>query len=376
MAILSRDILKGYFKTGAYPTEEQFASLIDSMLHQTDKVTWENIEGLSAVLNDKASYSSVAELYRILRLKELVSFYIDDFGGFGGFSMSMANWAVNCYLNEQDTRGITMADANLLSSIFLDGTGRYYERLMTASVTNSNVSLRPGVNWLGYIDGKGLSLRAELATGLQPGLMSAEDKAKLDAMSGSSSSGCSFAEAVAALPTGGGAIRMGNNFMKFNEYNEVSWGVLKSLLLNTSTEGSVHQIENNHYTNMDTNYQYNEVYSDDEEFSLSETAFGQNDYAFVCCGDNIIISSGHELYALSLRMRYLGGPTETVTLTITDEDNVQSTTVILSDTTNFVECVLDYGNTPLTSLKKVYITGDSEQLLNIMMQVTLKFLPI
>ena len=375
MAILSRDILKGYFKTGAYPTEEQFASLIDSMLHQTDKVAWENIEGLPAVLNDKASHASVAELYKILRLKELISFYIDDFGGFGGFSMSMANWAVNCFLNEQDTRGITMADANLLSNVYFDDT-EHYERLVTVNVTNSNVLLRPGVNWLGYMDGKGLSLRAELATGLQPGLMSAEDKAKLDAMSGGGSSGCTFADAVAALPTGGGAIRMGDKYIDFNSYHEVTWGLLKALVLNTSTEGAFSHIENNHFSNQDTNYLYNEVYSDDEEFSLSETVLGQNDYAFVCCGDNIIISSGHELYALSLRMRYLGGPTETVTLTITDEDNVQSTTVILSDTTNFVECVLDYGNTPLTSLKKVYITGDSEQLLNIMMQVTLKFLPI
>lgn len=375
MAILSRDILKGYFKTGAYPTEEQFASLIDSMLHQTDKVAWENIEGLPAVLNDKASHASVVELYKILRLKELVSFYIDDFGGFGGFSMSMTNWAMNCFLNEQDTRGITMADANRLNNIFLDGTGHYYERLITASVTNSNVSLRPGVNWLGYIDGKGLSLRAELATGLQPGLMSAEDKAKLDAMSGSSSSVCSFAEAVAALPTGGGAIRMGNNFMKFNEDNEVSWGVLKSLLLNTSTEGSVHQIVDNHYTNMDTNYKYNEVYSDDENFYMEETQVGQADYAFVCVnGSNVVVQSGHDLYVLILKIQSANFTAQT--LNIADEDGIQSTTVTITDASEFTEVVLDYGNTPLTSLKKVYITGDSEQLLNIMMQVTLKFLPI
>lgn len=375
MAILSRDILKGYFKTGAYPTEEQFASLIDSMLHQTDKVTWENIEGLSAVLNDKASHASVAELYKILRLKELVSFYIDDFGGFGGFSMSMVNWAVNCFLNEQDTRGITMADANRLSNIFLDGTGRYYERLITANVTNSNVSLRPGVNWLGYIDGKGLSLRAELATGLQPGLMSAEDKAKLDAMSGGGSSGSTFAEAVAALPTGGGAIRMGNNFMKFYEDNEVSWGVLKSLLLNTSTEGSVHQIVDNRYTNQDTNYKYNYVYSDDENFYMEETQVGQADYAFVCVnGSNVVVQSGHDLYVLILKIQSANFTAQT--LNIADEDGIQSTTVTITDASEFTEVVLDYGNTPLTSLKKVYITGDSEQLLNIMMQVTLKFLPI
>lgn len=36
MATKSRDILKGYFKTGARPTEQQFADLVDSMATTTE----------------------------------------------------------------------------------------------------------------------------------------------------------------------------------------------------------------------------------------------------------------------------------------------------------------------------------------------------
>ena len=217
------------------------------------------------------------------------------------------------------------------------------------------------------------------ATTQYPGRMSTNDKSHLDTLwseRGGGGGSDTFATLFAALTAEGGVIRMGNNFMKFNSYNEVSWGVLKSLLLNTNTEGSVHQIENNHYTNRDTNYLDNEVYSDDENFSLAETTIGQDEYAFECQGSNVIVKSGHDLYAVALNIRYLGGASSSVTLNIADEDNTQSITVTLSVENTFTPVVLDYGNTPLASGKKIYITDANGNDLNIMLQPTIKFLPI
>ena len=221
------------------------------------------------------------------------------------------------------------------------------------------------------------------ATTQYPGRMSTNDKSHLNTLwdergQGGGSSD-TFATAFAALTSSGGVIRMGDNFMNFEAYHggtsQVYWGVLKALLLNTSTEGSVHAIENdNHYTNQDTNYIYNEVYSDDAEFSLSETTLDQDLYAFICVGSNVVIKSGHDLYAVALNIRYLGGASSSVTLNIADEDNTKSITVALSVENTFTPVILDYGNTPLASEKKIYITNASGAEVNIMLQPTLKFI--
>ena len=221
------------------------------------------------------------------------------------------------------------------------------------------------------------------ATTQYPGRMSTNDKSHLNTLwnergQGGGSSD-TFATAFAALTSSGGVIRMGENFMNFEAYHggtsQVYWGVLKVLLLNTFTEGSVHAIENdNHYTNQDTNYIYNEVYSDDAEFSLSETTLDQDLYAFICVGSNVVIKSGHDLYAVALNIRYLGGASSSVTLNIADEDNTKSITVTLSVENTFTPVILDYGNTPLASGKKIYITDASGNDLHIMLQPTLKFI--
>lgn len=54
MAQVTRDILKSYFRTGAYPTEEQFATLIDSLRHYLDEVPMSKVIGLIEALNSKA----------------------------------------------------------------------------------------------------------------------------------------------------------------------------------------------------------------------------------------------------------------------------------------------------------------------------------
>ncbi len=196
---------------------------------------------------------------------------------------------------------------------------------------------------------------------------------KNNVISASGGGADTFAAAFAALTDAGGTIRMGNNYMKFNEDNEVSWGTLKALLLNTQTEGSVHQIVDNRYTNQDTNYTYNYVYSDDENLFMEEVSVGQADYAFVCVnGSNVVVQSGHDLYALILNIRSANSTAQT--LNIADEDGIQSTTVTITGASEFTEVVLDYGNTPLASDKKIIITNASGEKVYIMLQPTLKYI--
>lgn len=51
MSIQTREVLKTYFETGDYPTEAQFAALIDSLFHKTDDtLPLARVEGLAAQL--------------------------------------------------------------------------------------------------------------------------------------------------------------------------------------------------------------------------------------------------------------------------------------------------------------------------------------
>lgn len=55
----TRDSLKSYFQTGKYPTEEQFAALIDSMQHRDDSINVAQVKGLPALINAKADRSEI-----------------------------------------------------------------------------------------------------------------------------------------------------------------------------------------------------------------------------------------------------------------------------------------------------------------------------
>ena len=55
----TRDRLKSYFQTGKYPTEEQFAALIDSMQHRDDSINVAQVKGLPALINAKADRSEI-----------------------------------------------------------------------------------------------------------------------------------------------------------------------------------------------------------------------------------------------------------------------------------------------------------------------------
>lgn len=52
-------MLKSWFRRGLYPTESQFADLIDSFRHKDDKVSMSDVDGLPSALNGKADSSDV-----------------------------------------------------------------------------------------------------------------------------------------------------------------------------------------------------------------------------------------------------------------------------------------------------------------------------
>ena len=70
----TREKLKTYFETGKYPTEAQFAELIDSLRHVDENIPMNVIQGLANALNGKAPISlaqTVTDLYNALQSHEL-----------------------------------------------------------------------------------------------------------------------------------------------------------------------------------------------------------------------------------------------------------------------------------------------------------------
>ncbi len=52
MSVVPKDILKTYFETGDYPTQAQFANLIDSLRHVSDKIDESDLtDSLISVIN-------------------------------------------------------------------------------------------------------------------------------------------------------------------------------------------------------------------------------------------------------------------------------------------------------------------------------------
>jgi hypothetical protein len=60
MPIESRNILKQYYLTGLYPTQQQFFNWLESFIHKTeDGIAIVDVTGLAAALNAKADASAV-----------------------------------------------------------------------------------------------------------------------------------------------------------------------------------------------------------------------------------------------------------------------------------------------------------------------------
>ncbi|SFW12960.1 hypothetical protein [Chitinophaga sancti] len=65
MAIRERNKLKGWFQTGAYPTQDQFWDWLDSFMHKSeDTIGIENITGLRALLDNKTDFEAFNALYQ------------------------------------------------------------------------------------------------------------------------------------------------------------------------------------------------------------------------------------------------------------------------------------------------------------------------
>lgn len=58
--------LKAWFRRGLYPTEGQFADLIDSFRHKDEKVAMSEVEGLTTALNQKYNVSEAKELKKLV----------------------------------------------------------------------------------------------------------------------------------------------------------------------------------------------------------------------------------------------------------------------------------------------------------------------
>ena len=75
-----RSTLKSYFRTGAYPTEQQFSHMLDSYVHKDDTIGMDSVEGLSEALNSKAEKAvtdlkDYAETGKVLPLNGVYVYY-------------------------------------------------------------------------------------------------------------------------------------------------------------------------------------------------------------------------------------------------------------------------------------------------------------
>jgi hypothetical protein len=64
MAIQTKNTLKTYFETGDFPTQTQFADLIDSLLHVAGSITISQVTNLQGILNglsQQATLTGVAD---------------------------------------------------------------------------------------------------------------------------------------------------------------------------------------------------------------------------------------------------------------------------------------------------------------------------
>lgn len=69
MAIRTPTQLKTYFETGKFPTQEQFADLIDSLRHVQATVPIAEVAGLNAVLNGLVAISQLPTLLQAFKVR-------------------------------------------------------------------------------------------------------------------------------------------------------------------------------------------------------------------------------------------------------------------------------------------------------------------
>ena len=144
----TRAQLKSYFLTGKYPTEGQFAELIDSLRHLDDKISMADIDGLASALNGKAGTEFSDALTALLRR-------IDN-GELGGMTDE-----------ERDQL------ERLMDAVF---------PLTVAYGTKNNGSyeygtpVAPSVSWTARHDGEDVACTVELGSGTFEGTLGADNK--------------------------------------------------------------------------------------------------------------------------------------------------------------------------------------------------------
>jgi hypothetical protein len=69
MAIRTPAQLKSYFETGKFPTQEQFADLIDSVRHVQAAVAMSDVSGLTAALNGLVAIAQLPTLLEAFKVR-------------------------------------------------------------------------------------------------------------------------------------------------------------------------------------------------------------------------------------------------------------------------------------------------------------------
>lgn len=116
MAIRDISQLKAWFRRGLYPTEGQFADLIDSFRHRQEKVALTDVDGLPDALNRKYDSTSAEALDKRLsqQLKRLEQSLPADAGGLPPI---MFFDGITYYAGELPTESSSASDGKVLFAI-------------------------------------------------------------------------------------------------------------------------------------------------------------------------------------------------------------------------------------------------------------------
>ena len=72
MAVVSRDLIKSWFKRGLKPTESQFSNTYDSFWHKLELIGMSAIDGLTIALSGKANLNHGHEASEITGLEDIL----------------------------------------------------------------------------------------------------------------------------------------------------------------------------------------------------------------------------------------------------------------------------------------------------------------
>lgn len=78
MAIRTPAVLKTYFETGKFPTQEQFADLIDSLRHMQAAIPIGDVSGLVTTLNTFIAVSQLGQLLEGFKIRQPITGSIEN----------------------------------------------------------------------------------------------------------------------------------------------------------------------------------------------------------------------------------------------------------------------------------------------------------